>query len=584
MSEPSSTPHPSGSPLTELARAITAGAVRLAAATAAWLRLVAEFDERGGWHGWGTRSCGHWLSWQCGLAPGAAREHVRVARALQSLPLVEAAFADGRLSYSKVRALTRIAEPDTEQPLLDLAVTVTAAQLERFVRSWRRADRPDTDRPESRESFDHSWDDDGMLVLRLRMRPEPGAEVLAAIESVAEREARRERAQNARTRAAGPAQGSDRQERQELHRRCADDDELAGLARERSTARRLSALASLARAGVDADRRPGDPPRREVVVHVDAAVLADDSAAGRAHLDGGPALTAAQARRVLCDATVVTMLERGRQPLALGRRRRRASKGQRRALLRRDGGCARPGCPETRIERLHAHHLRHWLFGGRTDLTNLVLLCDVDHGLVHDLDLVMTRVDGRLVVTAPDGRHVWGTADAAFDGGLAGLDDHPVAGDAADGPTTADPFTGVHPIDAEIGRRPVAARCQSGEAQPTRSAQRRRTTAGRRGSGSSRPGGPAPRPRRSPAGPRAGRAPARPRRSGSVQQGVAAMRQALFPVGEPSLADTMPVSGERMDLRYAVGVLMNHRDLLRRLAGGNGATGNEGTGHGAPHT
>src|SRR3712207_7213563 len=59
-----------------------------------------------------------------------------------------------------------------------------------------------------------------------------------------------------------------------------------------------------------------------------------------------------------------------------------------------------------------SHHLRHWLFGGRTDLDNLVLLCDVDHGLVHDLDLVMARVEGRLVVTAPDGRHVWGTADA----------------------------------------------------------------------------------------------------------------------------------------------------------------------------
>jgi hypothetical protein len=74
---------------------------------------------------------------------------------------------------------------------------------------------------------------------------------------------------------------------------------------------------------------------------------------------------------VLCDATIVTMLERGREPLALGRKRRRARKAQRRALLRRDGGCARLGCPETRPERLHAHHLRHWLFGGRTDLDNL---------------------------------------------------------------------------------------------------------------------------------------------------------------------------------------------------------------------
>ena len=139
------------------------------------------------------------------------------------------------------------------------------------------------------------------------------------------------------------------------------------------------------------DRRPGDPPRREVVVHVDADVLADDTAAGRAHFEGGPAITGAQARRMLCEATAVVMLEQGREPLAVGRRKRRATKAQRRALLRRDGGCARPGCPETRIERLHAHHMRHWLFGGRTELANLVLLCDADHGLVHDHDLVLSR-------------------------------------------------------------------------------------------------------------------------------------------------------------------------------------------------
>src|SRR3954471_21091962 len=98
--------HPTGSPLPELAWAITAGAVRLAAATAAWLRLVAEFDERGGWHGVGIKSCAHWLSWQCGLAPVTAREHVRVARALRGLPKIAAAFANGRLSYAKVRAVT----------------------------------------------------------------------------------------------------------------------------------------------------------------------------------------------------------------------------------------------------------------------------------------------------------------------------------------------------------------------------------------------------------------------------------------------------------------------------------------------
>jgi len=413
--------------------------------------------------------------------------------------------------------------------------------------------------------------------------------LLTAIDSLAEREARRERAQTKKARARGtPAPtGLSWQERQELDRRCAEDDQLPGLARERSTARRLHALATLAEARVDLDRRPGDPPRREVLLHVDAAVLADDTAAGRAALAGGPALTAAQARRMLCEASVLTLLEHHRQPLALGRTRRRASRAQRRALLRRDGGCARPGCPETRIERLHAHHLRHWLFGGRTDLANLVLLCDADHGLAHDHNLVMTRTNSRLLVTTPDGRHVWGTADAAFTTGLTGLHTAPST-DTSDAdqhrPTTADPFTGVHPIDTTTGGRPATTpspAARENVSRPVRRRSRRNAGAGRR----TRAAGSRPAGRRDTASPAA---PARPapapghRRTGSATRdrrrtgrtaGTSApnpenrpIGATLFPAGEPALPDAMPTGGERMDLHYVVGVLMGNRELIRRLA------------------
>jgi hypothetical protein len=518
--------HPSGSPLPELAAAITAGAVRLAAATAAWLRLIAEFDDRGGWHGVGIKSCAHWLAWQCGLSPGAAREHVRVARSLQSLPRIEAAFTAGRLSYSKVRALTRVAEPDSEASLLELALESTASQVERTVRQWRRAEADDdaAGAPDVRPSFDYWWDENGMLTARIRLPTEEGAAFLAAIESLAERAARRERAQ---AKKAGAEPEPERTGHHEVR-----------LARERTTARRVAALASLAEAAADADRRAGDPPRREVVVHVDAAVLADDAAAGRAYLEGGPALAPATVRRMLCGATVVTMLEQGREPLAVGRRKRRATKAQRRALLRRDGGCARPGCAEARIERLHAHHLRHWLFGGRTDLTNLVLLCDRDHGLVHELDLVMTRRQGALIVTAPDGRRVWGAADAAFTGGL-------------DGPTGSDDvFAGVHPLDGTVGRRPRLATSSAG----TRRSER---PPARRSDRSARPGNR----RRSRQSGTAGLL--RPTPSNAATPSVGAT---LFPSGESPLPDAMPVNGERMDIRYVVGVLMGNRDLVRRLA------------------
>jgi hypothetical protein len=503
--------------LSALAREITSGAVRLAAATAAWLRLVEEFDRREGWHAYGILSCAHWLAWQCGMSPGTAREHVRVARALTTLPAVTAAFAQGRLSYSKVRALTRIAESDTETSLLEFAIEATASQTERMVRQWRRSDAVDRDTVESKRRFDHWWDDDGMLVLRMRLDAEEGAQLLTAIDSLAERAARRERAVAKRAAAGNPLAETD------------DELDEVALARERTTARRCAAVAQLAQAVDHVGRGAGDPPRREVVVHVDAAVMADDAAAGRAYIEGGPALHAAQARRMICEATVVTMLERGHEVLGVGRGRRLATRAQRRALLRRDGGCARPGCPESRLERLHAHHMRHWLYGGRTDLPNLVLLCDMDHGVVHELDLVMTRRDGHLVVTAPDGRRVWGTADAAFIEGVEGCGE--AAGHGA-------AFVGVHPIDTATGRRPPL---------PSEGAARSSGNAG--GAGGAGGGSTQRRPRGA---------------DGGASEAV--VTELLFPGGAPPLPEAMHVNGERVDMAYVVGVLMGNRDLERRLA------------------
>ncbi|MGY1834810.1 DUF222 domain-containing protein [Blastococcus sp. SYSU DS0510] len=572
-------------PLDELALAITSGAVRLAAATSTWLRLVAEFDERGGWHGVGIRSCAHWLAWQCGMGPGAAREHVRVARALPGLPRIEAAFAVGRLSYSKVRALTRVAEPDSEAALLEFALTATASQTERFCRQWRRVDETAASggRPVEREQFFEPRFEDGWFTLRLRMPAEDGAAFMAAVDSLAEREARRERAQNEKAaagheaiRAAGGA--VDRA----VADRCAEDAAV-GLARERTAGRRIAAVTALAEARTGLDRRPGDPPRREVVVHVDAAVLADDAAAGRAHYENGPPVTGAQARRLLCEATVVAMIERGREPLAVGRRKRRATAPQRRALLRRDGGCARPGCPETRPERLHVHHMRHWIFGGRTDVTGMVLLCDVDHGLVHDQQLVMSRPHGTLVVTTPDGQRVWGTADAAFAGGLHGSPPDPTRGD--------DPYAGVHPIDATAGRRPSDApppppTASAAVGDRDLAATRLRPGPRRRGAPVNRrpsPAHPGGGPGSLHARPRGGRrggtgaAPGTPaaRSLMTASRAKARLDRVLFPEGPPDLSTQGAAPHDRLDMAWAIAVLMGNRDLVRRLAaeGGQPITG-----------
>ena len=158
---------------------------RIQAATYELLVLIRQFDERNGWAS--CTSCAHWLSWRTGLAPGAAREHVRVARGLGSLPKLSDAMRRGVVSYSKVRAVTRVATPATEQALLDVALCGTAAHVEQIVRGWRRVDRTaeaaeDRRRHEARSL--RTWvDDDGMVVVRGRLTPEVGAALRRALEA-----------------------------------------------------------------------------------------------------------------------------------------------------------------------------------------------------------------------------------------------------------------------------------------------------------------------------------------------------------------------------------------------------------------
>src|SRR5947209_9276414 len=148
------------------------------AATARLLDLIREFDARGGWNT-GFRSCADWLSWRVGLELGAARERVRVARALATLPRLAQALARGKLSYSKVRALTRVAAPDTEERLLAVGMAGTAHHVERIVRGWRRVDRlaegRDSARRHARRAPRVYRDEDGMVAIRGRLAPEADA-------------------------------------------------------------------------------------------------------------------------------------------------------------------------------------------------------------------------------------------------------------------------------------------------------------------------------------------------------------------------------------------------------------------------
>src|SRR6184192_1484701 len=160
----------------------------LDAATARLLDLIREFDARGGWNN-GFSCCAAWLTWRVGLAPGAAREHVRVARALGTLPLLAQALARAELSYSKIRALTRVATPETEERLA-VGRAGTTEHVERIVRGWRRVDRQAEAREAARQHASRALhvylDTDGAVTVRGRLTPEIGALLVQALTAARE--------------------------------------------------------------------------------------------------------------------------------------------------------------------------------------------------------------------------------------------------------------------------------------------------------------------------------------------------------------------------------------------------------------
>ncbi|HTO10648.1 MAG TPA: DUF222 domain-containing protein [Candidatus Binatia bacterium] len=369
--------HPRIAEVERLGDEIAALSAHLEAATAKLLDLIREFDAREGW-GVGFRSCAQWLTWRVGLDPVAARERVRVARALGTLPRLAQALARGELSYSKVRALTRVATPAIEERLLALGRAGTAEHVERVVRAWRRVDRnaeqAQTARRHKSRALHVYQDEDGMVVIHGRLTPETGAVVLKALAAA----------------------------RDTLYRQARVNDpegDPPTLGQQNADALGLIAEAALHHA-LD----PGAPGERyQVVVHVDAGVLSDTSDSGQSALEDGANVPAETSRRLACDASRVVMRhEPDGRVVEVGARTRTIPPALRRALQHRDRGCRFPGCG---VPVGQGHHLRHWAHGGPTTLSNLALLCRRHHRSVHEDGFrVERRPDGGLEFRRPDGR------------------------------------------------------------------------------------------------------------------------------------------------------------------------------------
>ena len=166
-----------------LADEIARMAAHLDAATHRLLGCIRRFDESGEWAKQGLVSCAHWLSWRIGLDPGTAREKVRVARALGALPKIDDALRRGTLSYAKVRAVTRVATPENEACLLEIALATTGAQLERVCRRFRRVlDTDGGERLHERRFVRDEALPSGLVRVTAVLHPDEAALVMKAIE------------------------------------------------------------------------------------------------------------------------------------------------------------------------------------------------------------------------------------------------------------------------------------------------------------------------------------------------------------------------------------------------------------------
>lgn len=354
----------------DLEAALCTHAAHIAAAECRFVLMVAEVDRRGIWANQGARTCAHWLSWRCGLSVGVGREHVRVGRALASLPSVRRAFARGELSYSKVRAITRVATPAMEESLLDMAGYATASQLETIVSAFRRAapDEGVAALQRHRGRYLHSYtDEEGMVVIKARLSPEDAATVLAAVERA----------------------------RQELSEDGSGVDGSPGVSAETPSTHPKNAYEPFSASCADAlvavceAHEPWTPrrafasgPRASVVVHVDRQVLDDSGAEGCAHIEGIGVVSAHTVQRLVCDAAVSTLAFDSEGTAMPEGHTRQIPDSLRRAVLTRDGGCRWPGCNRRRY--VDVHHVVFVSHGGRTRLTNLATLCRAHHRLVHE--------------------------------------------------------------------------------------------------------------------------------------------------------------------------------------------------------
>jgi hypothetical protein len=355
-----------------LADQIAELSLRIDIAKHSMLTHLRKFDAHDAWGAMGFISTAMWLSWRIGIGSGAAREHVRVARALGELRLVDAAFAAGKLSYAKVRAITRVAKPETEQDFIDIAMRATASQIEKLTAAYRRVHiDPSSPTADLRRFVRRSDTRSGMVRIEMQLPPEQ-ANVMWEAMSAALDSGRRESRQDVS--AEMPTGGTEPHVSAET-RRESDPSVLQ--------VERADAMVSVAQAYLQHDPRTLGSGYELVIMTTRDQLEQGPGGVGGFLRDGTP-VPLHMARMLACDCTRVNVeTSESGEILDVGR-----------ALWLRDGGCRAPGCG--RKHHLHAHHIEAWAEGGKTSTSNLILLCPSHHTLVHEGQLFVNVHDGKI--------------------------------------------------------------------------------------------------------------------------------------------------------------------------------------------
>ena len=347
---------------------------------------IREFDERAGWYQWGFTDGLSWLKWRCDLGTGAARDKLRIAHALKELPLLSEAFAGGELSYTKVRALTRIATVDNEAELIVMAQRMTARHVEEHCKQRKNTQKASTAlAKQAQENRNYRiWRDEARGTVRFSI--ELAGDDAELIEKAVEKAAVQFSSETGTV-----ARTPEEAESWAAHQ----VDGLVNVCRsylDGSTGESTDKPTKLTKATSTADHY-------QVVVHIDEAALAGTET-------GTSQLPLESVRRLCCDGSMVPLVENeSGEPLNVGRKVRTVTTAIKRALWSRDKGCRFPGCAHTRF--VDAHHIRHWAEGGETSVENMVLLCSSHHKLVHEGGYSIRRDQaGDVFFSRPDGKAV----------------------------------------------------------------------------------------------------------------------------------------------------------------------------------